>query len=162
MHEGEYEAMYGLENSYWWYVARRILAEELLSSETNGRKSVRILDVGCGTGANMCAFERQGTTTGVDTSIEALTFCRTRGLQRLVLSAVEKLPFDDQTFHAVTALDVLEHTDDDLNALREIQRVCHKGGYCWLPCQPTDSCGASMTKHSSIGVDTRRMNYATS
>ena len=94
MHEGEYEAMFGLENSYWWYVARRILAEELLSSETNGRKSVRILDVGCGTGANMCAFERQGTTTGVDTSIEALTFCRTRGLQRLVLSAVEKLPFE--------------------------------------------------------------------
>ena len=128
MHEGEYEAMFGLENSYWWYVARRILAEELLSSETNGRKSVRILDVGCGTGANMCAFERQGTTTGVDTSIEALTFCRTRGLQRLVLSAVEKLPFDDQTFHVVTALDVLEHTDDDLHALREIQRVCHKDG----------------------------------
>ena len=31
MYEHEYEAMYGLENFYWWYVARRKLAEELLA-----------------------------------------------------------------------------------------------------------------------------------
>jgi len=120
--------MYALENTYWWFVARRVLVEELLSSEINGRRSLRILDVGCGTGANMSAFAQQGTTIGVDCSIDALSFCQTRGLQRLVLSPVENLPFDDQTFDVVTALDVLEHTDDDLQALREIQRVCHRRG----------------------------------
>src|SRR5919198_3141081 len=128
MQDGEYEAMYRLENSYWWFVARRVLAEELLSTEINGRQSVRILDVGCGTGANLTAFARHGTTIGIDSSIDALSFCQTRGIQRLVLSPVEKLPFDDRTFHVVTALDVLEHTDDDLRALAEIQRVCHKDG----------------------------------
>src|SRR5215470_13404290 len=56
MYEHEYEAMYQLENSYWWFVARRDLAVELLKNEINGQNSVRILDVGCGTGANATAF----------------------------------------------------------------------------------------------------------
>ena len=128
MHEHEYEAMYGLENFYWWFVARRALAQEILSSEINGRGAVRILDVGCGTGANMKAFARQGMTVGIDASIDALGFCRTRGIQTLALSGVETLPFAEGAFNIVTALDVLEHTDDDLMALREIQRVCDKDG----------------------------------
>src|SRR2546422_10655779 len=128
MYEHEYEAMYGLENFYWWYVARRKLAEELLADEIHGRKSVSILDVGCGTGANMHAFARQGATMGVDTSLDALAYCQKRGIQTIALSGVETLPFGNGTFDIVTALDVLEHTDDDLQALREIRRVTRKDG----------------------------------
>jgi PAS domain-containing protein len=36
--------MYQLGNSYWWYVARRELAVQLLKNEINGQNSVRILD----------------------------------------------------------------------------------------------------------------------
>ena len=32
------------------------------------------------------------------------------------------------TIDIVTAMDVLEHTDDDLAALRELRRVCKPGG----------------------------------
>ena len=123
MHEYEYETMYGLEDSYWWFVARRILAEELIDGEVNGRREPRLLDIGCGTGANMKTFGRHGMTAGIDTSIEALHFCQKRGLQTVAVSAVERLPFDDASFDVITALDVLEHTDDDLDALREIRRV---------------------------------------
>ena len=126
MYEHEYEAMYGLETFYWWFVARRILVEELLADEVKGRDSVRILDIGCGTGANMKAFSRQGKTIGVDSSMDALNFCQTRGLHNLTLSGVEQLPFRDGTFDVVTALEILEHTDDDLHALREIRRVAGK------------------------------------
>jgi SAM-dependent methyltransferase len=128
MYEREYEAMYGLENTYWWYVARRALAVEILEDEVQGRKSARILDVGCGTGANAKAFARAGQTIGIDASIDALQFCQRRGLNTVARSQVEKLPFPDRTFDIVTALDVLEHTDDDLEALREIQRVCGQKG----------------------------------
>ena len=119
MHEHEYEAMYSLENFYWWYVARRALVDELLTSEIRGRDGVRLLDVGCGTGANMSAFARHGTTIGIDLSTDALDFCRTRGLETVALSEIELLPFADNSFHVVTAMDVLEHTDDDLAALAE-------------------------------------------
>src|SRR5215510_13782661 len=120
MYEHEYEAMYQLENTYWWYVARRELAVQLLKDEINGRESVRILDVGCGTGANASAFARIAPTIGIDASMEALHFCQSRGITTLTQSPVEELPFDSKSFDIVTALDVLEHTDDDLNSLREI------------------------------------------
>ncbi len=128
MYEQEYEAIYRLENSYWWYIARRTLTAELLANELKGRSGMRILDVGCGIGANLQAFARYGTTVGVDTSMDALEFCRRRGLNTVTLSAAEQLPFEDNEFDVVTAMDILEHTDDDLTALRELQRVCRKDG----------------------------------
>jgi SAM-dependent methyltransferase len=128
MYEHEYEAMYQLENSYWWYVARRELAVQLLKDELHGRDSVRILDVGCGTGANVQAFAHLATTVGIDASIDALHFCQSRGIKTVSLSPVEDLPFGVRIFDVVTALDVLEHTDDDLSSLREIHRVTKHHG----------------------------------
>jgi SAM-dependent methyltransferase len=129
VYKHEYQAMYDLENSYWWFVARRSLAEELVTKQVNGAQGeVQILDVGCGTGANMNTFSRHGKTIGVDASIDALDFCRTRGIGTVALSVADKLPFADQTFDVITAMDMLEHTDDDLETLRELQRVCRETG----------------------------------
>jgi SAM-dependent methyltransferase len=128
MYEHEYRAMYSLESSYWWYVARRSLAVDLLNAEIDGQKSVKVLDVGCGTGANVSAFVRLAPTIGIDASMDALHFCRSRGITTVALSPVEDLPFSCGAFDIVTALDVLEHTDDDLIALREIGRVTKRGG----------------------------------
>ena len=128
MYEHEYDAMYRLESSYWWYVARRALAVELLADEIGGRNSVRVLDVGCGTGANVSAFARLASTIGIDASMDALHFCQSRGIESVVLSPVEELPFARGAFDIVTALDVLEHTDDDLHSLREIHRVTRTEG----------------------------------
>ena len=128
MYEHEYEAMYQLENSYWWYVARRDLAVQLLKEEINGRDSARILDVGCGTGANVHSFAHLATAVGIDASMDALHFCQSRGIKTVSLSPVEDLPFGCRVFDIVTALDVLEHTDDDLSSLREIHRVTKHHG----------------------------------
>jgi ubiquinone/menaquinone biosynthesis C-methylase UbiE len=128
MYEHEYDAMYRLEGSYWWYVARRALAVELLDNEIKNRAAVRILDVGCGTGANADAFSRLAPTVGIDSSMDALHFCQRRGIKAVTLSPVEQLPFACGAFDIVTALDVLEHTDDDLLCLREIHRVSKRSG----------------------------------
>ena len=128
MYEHEYDAMYRLEDSYWWYIARRELAMELLKEEIRGRESIRILDVGCGTGANIKDFGRLGPAIGIDSSVEALHFCRSRGVGAVAMSRVEDLPFAQGAFDIVTALDILEHTDDDLHCLREIRRVCARRG----------------------------------
>jgi len=128
MYEHEYESMYQLENSYWWHVARRELAVQLLKNEINGHNSIRILDVGCGTGANVSAFANLAPTVGIDASMNALHFCQSRGIKTVSLSPVEDLPFTCGAFDIVTALDVLEHTDDDLRSLREIHRVTKHHG----------------------------------
>jgi SAM-dependent methyltransferase len=45
------------------------------------------------------------------------------------LGEAASLPFEDGSFDLVTALDVIEHLDDDVAALREMRRVLRPGGH---------------------------------
>ena len=130
MKEHTYPIMFRVEQSHWWYTGRRkILSDfvEEITREVTDRRP-RILDVGCGTGANLLMLSKYGEAEGVDISEDALAFCRERGLDKVRLGAGEKLPYDDATFDLVTALDVVEHMDDDLAGLREMRRVLRPGG----------------------------------
>jgi SAM-dependent methyltransferase len=130
MKEHTYPIMFRVEQSHWWYTGRRkILADfvEKICRQVTDRRP-RILDVGCGTGANLLMLSQYGDAEGVDVSEDALAFCRERGLDRVTLGAAEKLPYEDGTFDLVTALDVVEHLDDDLAGLREMRRVLRPGG----------------------------------
>jgi SAM-dependent methyltransferase len=100
--------------------------EEICRNVTDRRP--RILDVGCGTGANLLMLSKYGDAEGVDISEDALAFCRERGLDKVKLGAAEELPYDDGTFDLVTAFDVVEHIDDDLAGLSEMRRVLRPGG----------------------------------
>ena len=130
MKEHTYPIMFRVEQSHWWYTGRRkILAqfvEEICRRVTDRRP--RILDVGCGTGANLLMLSEYGDAEGVDVSEDALAFCRERGLDKVKLGAAEELPYEDGTFDLVTAFDVVEHIDDDLAGLREMRRVLRPGG----------------------------------
>jgi len=122
--------MFRVEQSHWWYTGRRkILADfvEAICRQVTDRRP-RILDVGCGTGANLLMLSQYGDAEGVDVSEDALAFCRERGLDKVRLGAAEELPYEDGTFDLVTALDVVEHLDDDLAGLREMRRVLRPGG----------------------------------
>jgi SAM-dependent methyltransferase len=122
--------MFRVEQSHWWYTGRRKIltefVEDICRRVTDRRP--RILDVGCGTGANLLMLSKYGEAEGVDISEDALAFCRERGLDKVRLGAGEELPYEDGTFDLVTALDVVEHMDDDLAGLREMRRVLRPGG----------------------------------
>src|SRR5437763_2941425 len=134
MMQHTYPILYKVEESHWWYIGRRrIIASfvERICREIKDR-TPRILDVGCGTGANLVMLSEFGDAEGVDISEDALSFCRERGLQNVRHGAAEKLPYEDETFDLVTALDVVEHLDDDVAGLREMRRVLHPGGHLLL------------------------------
>ena len=69
-----------------------------------------------------------GKAEGVDIDEEAIGYCRDRGLQNVRLGEASSLPFGDGSFDLVTALDVVEHLDDDVAAFREMKRVLRPGG----------------------------------
>ena len=127
-----YAIMDRVQDSHWWFVGRRAILETFLKGIIQNPKSQiqnpRILDVGCGTGANLEMLSQFGQAEGVDVSDEALDFCRQKGLT-VQKGLAEILPYANESFNITTALDVIEHLDDDVAGLKEMHRVTKSGGY---------------------------------
>src|SRR5689334_4834563 len=134
MQQHTYSIMYEVEGKHWWFYGRRKIIEGFVEKICReiAKRTPRILDVGCGTGANLQMLSQFGAAEGVDVSSEALEFCRARGLAKVKQGAAETLPYEDASFDLVTGLDVVEHLDDDLSGLREMRRVLRPGGRALL------------------------------
>ncbi|HWQ19577.1 MAG TPA: class I SAM-dependent methyltransferase [Methanotrichaceae archaeon] len=130
----EYEKMYRIEEANWWYKGRRELAVEILSGIKQGYKKLDVLDLGCGTGQNLISFQSSGDCRchGMDISMEALRFCRSRENLSLARGSGEMLPFKSNAFDVVFALDVIEHIEDHKRAMKEICRILRPGGFLVL------------------------------
>jgi len=135
MQQHTYAIMDRVEDSHWWFVGRRAILEMFLRRIIQNPKSKiqnsKLLDVGCGTGANLEMLSQFGTAEGVDVSDDALEFCRKKGLT-VSKGLAEKLPYPDESFDITTALDVVEHLDDDIAGLREMHRVTKEGGHALI------------------------------
>ena len=127
------------EDRHWWYRGRRtVLARAIAGLRLP--PSPRILDAGCGSGRNMVELARQGTVTGVELSSTSVSLARDRGAGEVIEGSVLEMPFADDSFDLAVSLDVIEHLEDDLGALRELRRVVAPGGsllvtvpaYQWL------------------------------
>ena len=131
MQQHTYAIMNRVEDSHWWYVGRRRILEGFLKQIINNPKSEirnpKLLDVGCGTGGNLEMLQKFGAAEGVDISDDALEFCRSKNLT-VHKGLAEEMPFADESFDVVTALDVVEHLDDDVVGLKEMFRVLKTGG----------------------------------
>ena len=141
MQQHTYAIMRRVEASHWWFVGRRQIIRSFLvrlvqdlkaQRSAPDEQSLNILDVGCGTGANLEMLSEFGKAEGVDVSAEALAFCEARGLEKVKLGAAEALPYNDSSFDLVTGLDVVEHLDDDVGGLKEMWRVLRPDGRALL------------------------------
>ncbi|MEJ7849713.1 MAG: class I SAM-dependent methyltransferase [Pyrinomonadaceae bacterium] len=132
MEQHTYAIMDDVEGSHWWFVGRRAILEsflrQIVQSSKSKVQSLKILDIGCGTGANLEMLAQFGESEGVDVSDDALEFCRQKGL-KVQKGLAETLPYKDESFDLTTALDVIEHLDDDIAGLKEMHRVTKTGGH---------------------------------
>ena len=132
MRDYTYEILFESEEDHWWLASRRRMVVDWVRQRYPGRHDLRILDVGCGTGMMLVEMARMGQAQGIDASDEALAFCRRRGLTAVQKGNVLELPFADGSFDVLTGVDILEHIDDDVGALREWRRVLKPGGRLFL------------------------------
>jgi SAM-dependent methyltransferase len=126
-----YAEYFQIEDRHWWFLGRREIFIRLLDRylcPTPEDHTRRILDVGCGTGTMLRHLSRYGRVEGIDADPEAVRFSRERGVEHARHVDSLPLPFQDGTFALVTALDVLEHIDDDAAMLAEIHRVLAPAG----------------------------------
>lgn len=135
MHKEFYAEYFKIEDKHWWFVGRRRIfldsLDKYLTKPLNGRER-RILDMGCGTGTMLNYLSRYGNAEGIDADEEAVRFCHERGVTQVRQVDSMPLPFEDNTFDLVAALDVIEHIDDDRGTLRELYRVLRPGGILML------------------------------
>ena len=89
-----------------------------------------VLDVGCGNGIYTQHLARKcGKAVGVDHNAPNLAWAKAEFPEcEFILSNGENLPFAAASFGAVMLTEVLEHTRDDRQTLREIARVLRPGG----------------------------------
>ena len=129
MELNEYKKLYEYEMSYWWFIGKRRITKHFLDHYARYYQRLRLLDIGCGTGANLNMLNEYGEAIGLDFSKESLKFCRQRELTNLVLASAEQMNFKDNSFDTVTALDLLEHIEDDRQVLSEIFRILKNQGH---------------------------------
>jgi SAM-dependent methyltransferase len=127
------------EDRHWWYRGRREVLEQVIA-DLQLPNPLRILDAGCGSGRNMVELAHRGTVTGVELSETSACLARAREAGQVIEGSVMEMPFDPDSFDLAVCLDVIEHLQDDLGALRELRRVVAPGGsllvtvpaYQWL------------------------------
>jgi 2-polyprenyl-6-hydroxyphenyl methylase / 3-demethylubiquinone-9 3-methyltransferase len=100
--------------------------------EVFGGRPCRVLDVGCGGGFLSNDIARRGhEVTGIDVAADALCVAHAHdasGRVRYVEGDALALPFEDGSFDAVCAMDVLEHLESPQRAIAESSRVLAPGG----------------------------------
>jgi SAM-dependent methyltransferase len=127
-----YEEFAAVERDHWWFQGRRAIVEDVLDrwlppSSSSPRK---ILDIGCGTGEMLEMLTRFGDVVAMDASEAAVAHCRRRfGDTVNVTTGVvpDDLPVGP-SFDLVSAFDVIEHLDDDADALQRLRSVLMPGG----------------------------------
>ncbi|MGQ9462106.1 MAG: class I SAM-dependent methyltransferase [Candidatus Fervidibacter sp.] len=129
MTDAEILKMARLEDRYWWFIGRRFIVMMLIQRFWKPKSNpALILDLGCGTGGSFSLLRNFGVVVGLDNSRLALSHARKRGMKHLTLGDALSLPFIDNSFDLVAILDVLEHLEDDCQALKEIWRVLKPEG----------------------------------
>ena len=92
----------------------------------------KILDVGSGHGDWLSFFDSENQVEGIEASKQAADFCR--GRFGFPVSNQDFLTnnFPPEKFDLVTALSVIEHFNNPLEALVEANRILRPGGYLYL------------------------------
>jgi len=111
-----------VEEWHWWYRGRRRIIGALVRRLALA-PGTEILDAGCGSGRNMVDLARYGPVTGLEIADASVHWARNRGIGEVIQGSIMEAPFPDGRFDFAVCLDVLEHIDDELHALRELRRV---------------------------------------
>src|SRR4051794_37534462 len=134
MESAEYETMFRVEETHWWYRAQHQLIFQTLDEEVPDWRTKQILDAGCGTGAILKRLGSPDRNVGIDLAPEAVFFCGKRGLTNVQQGDIAALPYANDSFDVVICSSVIYHqwVNDPGAALTELQRVLRPGGLLLL------------------------------
>ena len=126
-----------------------------MARAAQGRPGLRLLDCGCGTGANVAWLTDFGEAFGFDLTANGLSLGRQLGRRRLARASIAAIPITDACVDVVTSFDVFQCLPDEVErqAIREMRRVLRPGGHLILNVAALDVLRGA---HSALSEEVRR------
>lgn len=119
-----------IEQRHWWFVARRQILQSVIAAVLPPSPDTTIVDVGCGTGANLASLADRYRCIGIDTSAEAVQLAAARFPRaRFVCGAAYRHAEILAAAQLIMLNDVLEHVSDDFRMLSELLSRATPGTY---------------------------------
>lgn len=153
------EATARAERDHFWFHGFRRFVAPLLEQAAGGRRDLRTLDCGCGTGHNLPMLRHFGHAIGIDLTFSGLQYAVSRGDRRVARASAAELPFASGVFDLVTSFDVIYSLPDEVEraAVSEMFRVLAPGGHLVLNVAAMPMLHGS---HSVLSGEIRRYSKA--
>jgi len=116
-----YKNYFEFEKYHWWFRVRRNIILALLE-KYKILKTAKIFDFGCGSGYTVGYLQKLGYYA------EAIEFGRSRGVGNLEVAQNNQIEALEGGFDLIMALDVVEHIEDDLGVISNLERALKPGG----------------------------------
>ncbi|CAN5433849.1 class I SAM-dependent methyltransferase [soil metagenome] len=124
-----YDRMAAHDSTHWWYRARRDILADYLARFGGLPTHARILEIGCGTGHNIPMLQAFGEVDAIEIDPAAREMAAARLGKPVSGSPLPALPDVPRGhYDLVAVLDVVEHIEDDVAALKAMASVLRPGG----------------------------------
>jgi SAM-dependent methyltransferase len=120
-----------LESTHWWFTARRAIICSLVDRLLAGARHALVVDVGCGTGANIAALADRYRCIGIDTSEEGVRLAQERFPTCRFVPGFAPADLGRAAGEAdvFMLMDVLEHVQDDFHLLSSLIAASRPGAH---------------------------------
>lgn len=124
-----YDRMAAHDSTHWWYRARREILFDYLTREAALPRDARILEIGCGTGHNLPMLARFGSVEAIEIDPVARGIASERLGKPVSAAPLPELPgIERGAYDLIAVLDVVEHIEDDVAALKAMRDCLKPGG----------------------------------
>ncbi|MEI7808736.1 MAG: class I SAM-dependent methyltransferase [Verrucomicrobiota bacterium] len=131
MEANEYQTMFLVEETHWWYTGLQDLVLRRVGREAaNWPVPLEILDAGCGTGRLCQLLKPFGAVTACDIHPLAVTATKRRGVERVRQFDLGSDVLEQERFDLITLMDVLYHQNvtNEAAVLANLHRALRKQG----------------------------------
>lgn len=148
-----------VEDEHWWFRGRRAILRSILDRYVPPASRPRtILEVGCGNGGNLLLLSAYGQVFAVEKDDAARTRASSRGVAHVEKGWLpDGLPYAEDRFDLIAAFDVLEHIDDDREAVRALRNRITPNG---LLVVTVPAFGWLWSQHDDVSHHKRRYTRA--
>jgi ubiquinone/menaquinone biosynthesis C-methylase UbiE len=143
------------EHAHFWFRGFREFVRPEVARAAAGRAGLRLLDCGCGTGANVAWLSEYGTASGFDLTPNGLDLGRRLGRRRLARASIGAIPVADASVDVATSFDVFQCLPEPVerSAIGEMHRVLKPGGHLILNVAALDVLRGA---HAALSQEVRR------